>query len=44
MPCVRSSRTVTRAGSIASQKLGQPDPDSNFVSDEKSGASQTTQW
>ena len=24
MPCVRSSRTVTRAGSIASQKLGQP--------------------
>ena len=32
------------APSIGAQKLGQPVPPSNFVSDEKSGWPQPAQW
>ena len=34
----------TASGVIGSQKLGQPDPDSNLVSERNSGASHAAQW
>jgi len=37
MPCEWSGTSSTFPFEITSKKLGQPDPDSNFVSDEKSG-------
>jgi len=43
IPSVRSSWSATRPGSISAKKLGQPEPDSNFVVESKSGVEQTTQ-
>jgi hypothetical protein len=40
MSYVVSVSRCTREGSIGSQKLGQPVPESNFVSAEKSSAPQ----
>jgi hypothetical protein len=44
MPRVKSERSVTVRESEAEVKLGQPEPDSNLVEEEKSGEWQQTQW
>lgn len=44
MPWLASSLNSTFPGAEDSQKLGQPVPESNFVSEEKSSAPQQTQW
>ena len=41
-PCDRSDRSSIAASFTGVEKLGQPVPDSNFVSDEKSGSPQHT--
>src|SRR3954470_23033836 len=40
---LRSSFSATASGAIGCQKLGQPVPESNLASEEKSGWSQQTQ-
>ena len=44
MPWLRSSLVVIASGDTPSQKLGQPVPESNFVAELNSGASQQMQW
>ncbi len=44
MPCEVSVMSSTLSGSTASQKLGQPVPESNLVSERKSSSPHTTQW
>jgi hypothetical protein len=39
-----SASVFTFSSLIGDQKLGQPVPDSNFVSELKSGVPQQTQW
>src|SRR3954451_12210684 len=44
MPWLRSVKRSTASGVIGSQKLGQPEPDSNLVWERNSGASHAAQW
>ena len=44
IPCELSSRAPRLAAVAGSVKLGQPVPESNFVSDENSSAPQAAQW
>src|SRR3954467_508834 len=43
IPCEKSPLTSTASAPAGSVKLGQPDPESNFVSDENSSALQPAQ-
>src|SRR4051812_18151468 len=43
MPCERSSRSSTASATAGSVKLGQPGPESNFVSEENSSLPQAAQ-
>src|SRR6185437_14433225 len=44
IPCEVSSWASIASGETGSQKLGHPEPDSNFLSDVNSGALHAAQW
>ena len=44
MPWALSSWAWMASAETGSQKLGQPEPESNFLSEVKSGALQAAQW